>query len=89
MRAPLFIPAPSIQQAVFIHIDQEQLKRQIRILQKRTDAVQFFESAEKTPPKGRFVSFEQLACVGIDPDKSLLGGDGVDNADRIPGKETG
>ena len=83
MGSPLAVPAPAIQEAVFINVNQEKLERKIGISEKRTDLIQLAEGVERTTSQGRSVPLEKFSGIRIDPDDPFLGRYRIDDPDGI------
>ena len=88
MGAALFVPAPPIQKAVFVQVDQEQLEREIGILQIGTYLVELSEGMEKAPPQGRPVFVQKLTGFRVDPDDPFFRRYRIDHTHRILWKKT-
>ena len=87
-RALLFIPAPAVQQSVFLHIKKHQLQAQAVPEQIAPDPVQLLKGHVGISGQGGFPGSGQLAGLLVDPDQPFFMGDGIDDGDGAEREKT-
>ena len=83
----LFVPAPPVEQAVLLHLQQQDAQPQVGVEQQLPQLVQLRQDRARRGLEGAFVGGGHLPLLS-EPGHGLFGGDGVHHCHRPLGQKT-